>query len=337
MNTRNALTKVVFLATLAALAACKKEQVDLQGAVVTAVKGTVTVTDRKGAAKTLLPAALYTKDGILMPGYQIRTGADGQVDLQFSPTMKLRIGPDTSLTLDTAKLLSAKDFEQLQLRLDHGKIFADAGKLSAASHVNIITPTAVASVRGTQWAMKEENGKNETLVKEGSVQVADDTLKESQIVEQDKKAEVSASGKVSVEPQTDADKREVADLGKDLASITDSGREQIQSLIQQFEEQKVLLQQTMDEQKKANDELMQQQKDQNQQMMQDQRTRDLENLRSQIQKDREEMDQMKSKLGADKDSITQSGKEQINQMKQQSPLSTQDATKAELEKLRKGQ
>ena len=348
MNTRALILKVAIFVMLSTAVACKKDQVDLQGAAITALQGSVSVTDNKGTKKTISPSSLYTKDGILMPGYAIQTGRDGQVDLQFSPTMKLRMGPDTTLKIESARILASKGFEQLQLRLEKGRVFLASEKLAAASRINVVTPTAIASVRGTEWVVKEENGKSQTMVKEGKVEVADDTLKDSQVVEENKKAEVQSDGKITVSTQTDSDKKEVADLGRDLASITENGRNEIQSLIQQFQEQKILIQQTIEEQKKSNEEIMQQQKDSNQQLMQDQHKKDLENLREQIQRDREEMDKLKSQLGADKDAMTQSGREEkdkisnqgrdeINQMKQNSPLSTQDQNKAELERLRKGQ
>jgi len=330
---------------LACLAACKEKQ-DLQGAAITALRGEVRITNKSGSRK-LAPSALYTKDAILFPGDSIETGKDGQADLQFSKTVRLRIGPDSSLRIETARILAGKNFQQIQVRLNGGRVFSQLEKLDAGSRFTVVTPTSVAAVRGTEFLVREQRGKQETLVRNGSVEVADDTLSNLQIVEQDQKAEVSANGEVTVKPQTDSDKKECQDLGADIASITEQGRNDIQSLIEQFQEQKILIQQTLDEQKKSNEEIMQQQKDSNQELMQQKREQDRDLLRDQFQKDRQNMEELQNQMRSDMDAsrdankeeqnkITEQGRQDLDQMKHTSPSTSQDKTREELEKLRRG-
>lgn len=331
---------------LAAAGACKQKQ-DLQGAVITALQGEVRITNKSASRKVITSSALYTKDAILFPGDLVETGKDGHADLQFSASVKMRVGPDSSLRIETARILSGKNFEQVQVRLNSGKLFTQSGKLDAASRITVVTPTTVAAVRGTEFVVREEKNKHETLVREGSVEVADDLLSNLVIAEGDQKAEVTEDGKVNVVPQTEADRKECQDLGKDLASITEQGRNDIQSLIAQFEEQKLLIQQTIEEQKKSNEDILRQQKDSNRENMQNKREQDRELLREQIQRDRENMEQLKNQMRSDADAareankaeqgkITEQGKSDMEQIKQNRPSSSQDKTREDLERLRQG-
>ena len=334
-----------FVLILTALAACKEKQ-DLQGAVITALRGDVRITNKSGT-KTIGSGALYTKDAILFPGDVVATGKDAQADLQFSNTVKMRLGPESSLRIETARIMAEKNFQQIQVRLNNGRVYSQTDKLNSGSRLTVVTPTSVAAVRGTEFVVREEKGKHETLVRNGSVEVADDTLAELTIVEQDQKAEVTESGDISVKPQTDEEKKECADLGRDIASITEQGRNDIQSLIQQFEEQKILIQQTIEEQKKSNAENIEQQKQQNKELMEQKREQDRNLLREQIQKDRQNMEDLKNQMRSEADSardanraeqgkITDQGRQDMDQIKQNSPSGSQDKTREELEKLRRG-
>lgn len=341
------LRKIIPLFILAgALTACKETKQDLQGAALTALRGEVRITNKSGT-KPVTSAALYTRDAILFPGDIITTGKDGQADLQFSKTVKMRVGPNSSLRIETARVMAEKNFQQIQVRLDGGRVYSKLDKLDAGSRLTVVTPTSVAAVRGTEFLTREENGKSQTLVSNGSVEVADDILSQLTIVEQDQKAEVTADGQVTVKPQTEQDKKECQDLGRDIASITEQGRNDIQSLIQQFEEQKILIQQTMDEQKKSNEEIMKQKKEENKELMQNKREQDRELLREQIQRDRQNMDELKNQMRtdaeaareanrADQGKITDQGRQDMDQIKQNSPSSSQDKAREELEKLRQG-
>lgn len=327
---------------------CKKKPRDLQGLILTSIRGSVDVTDNMNIKRTLASAALYTRDAILMPGYSVKTRGDAQVDMDFSESIRLRIGEDTAMRLETAKCLKNKGYQRLQLRLDSGRIYSVGKKIASSSRITIVTPTSVVGVRGTEFMVREENGKSVTLVREGSVEVSDEALNVIKIVEADQKAEIDENGKIQVVQQTDKDREEVQSLGNEIASITENGRTEIQNLIDQFEEQKILIQQTIEEQEKINAENMEQQKNQDKDLIKNQIETDRQNLREQIEKDRASMEEMRSKIQAEASQLQQSGKEDqdkiktegrqgIDQIKQNSPARTQDATKSELEKLKNPQ
>ncbi|MCE9597511.1 MAG: FecR domain-containing protein [Spirochaetia bacterium] len=342
----NFLISIVAIALLAP--GCKKKPRDLQGLVLTAIRGTIEVTDNKNIKKALESAALYTRDAILMPGYSIKTGDDAQVDMDFSESIRLRIGEATSMRLEAAKCLKHKGYTRLQLHLDSGKVFSVGKKLSSNSRITIVTPTSVVGVRGTEFMVREENGKSVTLVREGSVEVSDEALNVIKIVEADQKAEIDSNGEIRVVAQTEEDRKEVQSLGTDIASITESGRQGIQDLIDQFEEQKILIQQTIEEQKQSDAETMQTQKDQDKDLIKNQVESDRQLLKEQIERDRASMEEMRGKIQAeasqlqetgkqDQSKIQSEGKQGIDQIKQNSPARTQDATKSELEKLKNPQ
>ncbi|MBL8021519.1 MAG: FecR domain-containing protein [Leptospirales bacterium] len=341
-----------FLLLILALACiapgCKKKPRDVQGLILTSIRGSVDVTDNMNIKRTLASAALYTRDAILMPGYSVKTRSDTQVDMDFSESVRLRVGEDTSMRLETARCLKHKGYARLQLRLDSGKIYSVGKKISSSSRITIITPTSVVGVRGTEFMVREEKGKSVTLVREGSVEVSDEALNVIKIVEADQKAEIDSNGEIQVVPQTDEDRKEVQNLGADIATITESGREQMQNLVDQFEEQKVLIQQTLEEQEKINTANMEQQKEQDKDLIKNQIESDRQSLKEQIERDRANMEEMRQKLQAESTQLQQAGKEDqskiqsegkegINQIKQNSPVGTQDATKAELEKLKNPQ
>jgi len=335
----------VLLVATGLIANCKKAPADLQGAVITALRGVVHVTDNRANRKEVGASALNTRDAIVMPGYLIETETDAQVDLQFTTELRLRLGPSSSFRIETAPILADSNFSQLQLNLAKGRIYTQSPKLSSLSRITVVTPTAIASVRGTEFVTKQENGKNQTLVKEGAVEVADHALQNIATVAPDQKADVNKDGKVQVSPQTDDDKKEVQDLGKDIASLNESARDQIQAMVQQLDEQKILLKQTMEEQKQSNEELMRQKKDQDKDLIQKQKQGDLENLREQIKRDRENMDQMRNQLQQDgqqmrqnsrddQNKIQDQGRQDMNQIKQNSPSHSQDQLKGDLDKLK---
>lgn len=350
------LSKSIASLILAALAswlvlvggACKKAPLDVQGAIVTALKGTLTVTRPSGSSESLSASAINTKEAILAPGTVVSTGADGQADLAFTTGTVLRLAAGSKLTITAARILSEQNFTQAQLRLDGGRLFVKSEKLGQTSRLTVVTPTSIASVRGTEFLVKTDAKGTTTLVGEGSVAVSDEKVTEVKTVEPGSKADVPPSGDVVVKPQTDEDKKELNNISQGVQGLTEQGRQQMQSIVQTFEEQKKLIQQSLDEQKRVNQDLIEGQKAKDRDMVKGQSDRDREMLRDQIRRDQEMMekvrgdaqknaDEVKDKGRADQDAVRGKTQGDMDAIKKKSENKELDKTRSELDRLKKMQ
>lgn len=108
----------------------------------------------------------------LKPGDKVLTGDKAKVDIQVGDGSVVRLAPKT--TMDFNKLvLNDNGSADTQLALVSGKVFAKVNKAQKNDNFSVVTPTAIAGVRGTSFIM--ENGKdNKATVKvlDGSVALA---------------------------------------------------------------------------------------------------------------------------------------------------------------------
>lgn len=99
---------------------------------------------------------------------QIKT-MDGSIDLQTKSGSAVRIRPFTTITVAR---LSAGEGET-RLGLEHGGLLANVKKESNSESFNVVTPTAIAGVRGTTFSMEVDNGEQPVVrVLDGSVALA---------------------------------------------------------------------------------------------------------------------------------------------------------------------
>jgi len=98
---------------------------------------------------------------------QIKT-TDGSVDLQTKSGSAVRIRPFTTITV--ARLAGG---EETKLSMDHGGLLANVKRTSNKETFSVVTPTAIAGVRGTTFSMDVEEGQRPTVkVLDGSVAMA---------------------------------------------------------------------------------------------------------------------------------------------------------------------
>ncbi|MFH0977195.1 MAG: FecR family protein [Spirochaetota bacterium] len=107
------------------------------------------------------PAALKM---LVRKGDTIKTGS-GFIMLQIGDDILTRIEPNS--TVQMAKLFEG---EETRLALDDGQIISRIKKLRRNSFI-IKTPTATASVRGTQYSVSYYKNRSVLAVKEGRVQI----------------------------------------------------------------------------------------------------------------------------------------------------------------------
>lgn len=107
----------------------------------------------------------------LQVGDKVRTGADGQVNLDFTSRA------DVSLdALSEFRITSSKpDADADQLDLTKGTASAKAQKLSSGTSFSIKTPTAVAGVRGTDFDVEvDDSGDSDVVVTDGEVDITNE-------------------------------------------------------------------------------------------------------------------------------------------------------------------
>lgn len=129
-------------------------------ALIVSLSGTVEVID--GGA--WMPAK---KGQQLSEAAELRTGADGQVDLQVPGRAGIRLLGGSLFKIKTLSDSAA------QLAIEQGDILVRSARLRGGEQLSVETPTAIAAVRGTQfWGQVKPQDKSGIFaVREGSVEV----------------------------------------------------------------------------------------------------------------------------------------------------------------------
>jgi hypothetical protein len=160
------------LVTMVALTVCKKPDVDVSenskntnelSAVVVFAVGDSSI---KHADSTQEKAQLGTS---LKAGDHVVTGDNGKVDVQFPDGSSIRISPKS--VIDFSKLSQNNaGTSQTEIALVSGKVFAKVNKAKKDDNFTVVTPTAIAGVRGTSFIVESEKGQPSTVkVVDGSV------------------------------------------------------------------------------------------------------------------------------------------------------------------------
>jgi hypothetical protein len=133
--------------------------------------GTCTVQRVEGAAVVSAGGAARrpVEPGLtLAPNDTLRTPSASRVTLDCPDKLKVVVGPDSEVTVEG---LLAGDVRPFGLRLLDGI----AGFIfNGSSGVQVRTPSAVAAVRSTEWAMRVNDGVSEVFTRTGTVTVTAD-------------------------------------------------------------------------------------------------------------------------------------------------------------------
>ncbi|TGN13428.1 lipoprotein LipL45 [Leptospira ilyithenensis] len=108
----------------------------------------------------------------LKAGDNVVTGDNGKVDVQFPDGSSIRISPKS--VIDFSKLSqNSAGTTDTQISLVSGKVFAKVNKAKKEDNFTVITPTAIAGVRGTSFIVESGNGKpSQVKVVDGAVAFA---------------------------------------------------------------------------------------------------------------------------------------------------------------------
>ncbi|PJZ85781.1 lipoprotein LipL45 [Leptospira harrisiae] len=109
---------------------------------------------------------------LLKSGDNVVTGDNGKVDIQFADGSSIRISPKSAI--DFAKLsMDNSGTTDTQIALVSGKVFAKVNKAKKEDNFTVVTPTAIAGVRGTSFIVEAAEGKPAKVkVVEGAVAFA---------------------------------------------------------------------------------------------------------------------------------------------------------------------
>lgn len=314
--------------------ACKEKATpaDLQGTILTAVSGQVTLI--KGDTKTTVTAdRLYSKEAMLLNGMILETGKDGKVDMQFQTGTLLRLGPSSRIKLENARILTGENFSQTLIRIDSGTLYTKVNRLEKGSSFSLITPTATASVRGTDFLTKVEDGESSVLVQDGAVAVTDDEFTKEEVVEGGNKAVVDNTS-IHVKPLDEEDKKELQEYGSNIQGITEQGRQQIHIILQAFEENRAEIMKAIEGQKEASRELIEGQKENNRKLIEGQLESNRQLMEQQKERDREAKEAIESQGKEDVKKNVKEGRQGIEEQKSQRPTNTQSETQSELDRIK---
>lgn len=130
----------------------------------TAISGDVQIQDLKGAWRQAQAGEA------VQTGQQIKVGINSSARLQFADASELVMQPQSSVLMDTLSVYAGGYMADTQLRLQGGRVEVHANPQGRQGQkFEIITPAAVASVRGTQFVVDAQNGRSLQQTLEGQV------------------------------------------------------------------------------------------------------------------------------------------------------------------------
>lgn len=194
-------------------------------------KGNVTLIRSSKSSTLKVKDLIQEKD-------EVRTGHDGEVSLQLSSGVMIKLTANSAIVIEG--ILRDENGATVALKLNNGTLLGKADKSKDKKiDLTVNSPTAIASVRGTELIVDANNDESTVLVNEGVVNVANN----------------SNSVGVDVEPG-----QKIVSNGEELISgIMDSFEKQRFAIMDQFEKERNKTFEVIVEQIRRNQELMEQQ------------------------------------------------------------------------------
>jgi hypothetical protein len=278
------MKKILYMVLISSLflnTQCKKEKKQAGSfGLINLVTGKVTL-DEGGTKK---PAAPGDK---VVSGMTITTGDKSLVDIYFGINA-VRITDNSVLVITEYMKKMATGGEKTDLILKKGAAYSKVvKKLTKKDVYTIGTPTAVASVRGTEFLVKEKEGKSNIACLEGKVSVRQSEKPEtdSVVLEQGKEVDVEAGKKLTV---------------RDLRT---ENRNNIRKVLEDIQEMKLEIRAKFEEQKAEIKKKLEDQKEANRQLLQDQKDKDKDKITSQKEKDKGTISDIKDTMKSEKEKI----------------------------------
>lgn len=116
---------------------------------------------------------------LIRAGEAIHTGTNGKVSIQCSTGVIFQIGSDSRISIE--EIIAQKGADSVRLNLEEGNAAAILSKTSGKTSLIIRTPTATASVRGTEFLIEADEEETSVSVDEGEVEVQDGSGKSERV------------------------------------------------------------------------------------------------------------------------------------------------------------
>ena len=169
-------TKKVFASSMAMilvfLAALSCGKGKPSQAVISFYSGTAMI---KSGSTALRPVKIQER---VQDGDVIETGDKSSVIVQVGDELIVRFEENTTVVVK-----SIKDLSKREISLEKGKVLSKVSKLKKGNEYFVKTPTAVASVRGTEFLTDYENGTTTVAVGKGKVSVVKTQTSEEKLVD----------------------------------------------------------------------------------------------------------------------------------------------------------
>lgn len=232
----------------------------LQGAAVTRVNGNAQLSLADGTKVTLDRDMKISITNLVLPGSSLITGSGSSVDLQFTDAIKMRVGANSSLSLDVARLLREKDFKKISWNLNKGSICGVINeKLKDDSGFFIKTGASLLKVIGTEFLVEAEGGgDSKVIVRKGSVDMQG-AGGAGKLVEAGNTGIISGKG-VNIHKSNEKEEELVNRMSENIAVLTEGVKKQINSIIENNEAHIALYRQAVEEQKKVNSMIVEERK-----------------------------------------------------------------------------
>jgi hypothetical protein len=109
---------------------------------------------------------------MLHAGQQIKIGHNSSAALRFADNSELSLQPDTELAFDTVSVYAGGYMTDTRLRLQSGRVEVRANPKGMTNQkLNVITPSAITAVRGTQFMIEAQSDQSLTQTTEGKVEL----------------------------------------------------------------------------------------------------------------------------------------------------------------------
>lgn len=171
----------------------------------------------------------------------IKTEKDAYVNLQLSNGVLIRVGENTQITLN--KIVRKDNNEEFSIQLSQGEVLSKVEKDNKKkTKLDIQSPTAIASVRGTEFFVEAEKDSSTIAVNEGKVEVS----------------------------SIDGTQKQTVEAGEKIIATF---KEMKKSILETYEKQKFEMLQELEKTKKQNFENVLKQIEKNQQLIEEQKNK----------------------------------------------------------------
>lgn len=133
------------------------------------------LTSSTGDVQIQLPEGTWRQAKVgetLQTGQRIKVGPNSSAQLQFADASHLVIQPESTVALDTLSVYAGGYMADTQVRLQAGRVEVHANPQGRTGQkFEVITPAAVASVRGTQFLVEAQDARTVQQTTQGQVEL----------------------------------------------------------------------------------------------------------------------------------------------------------------------